>query len=631
MIDATERFLTAMRNGGWKIKGAGRDRWSGQCPAHRGEDLNLSIAKGDQGVLIRDWSHSCAEVDIARAVGLELRDLFDKDGRAQYDYGNGYLIERRRTDTGKIVRPVQAGITPNVRPLWTPAGSQPITDSPVVVLCEGEKTADALVRLGVPCAATWAGGTNGVDKADYGPLKGRTVVVVPDNDEPGQKALVTLVELLSPIAAEVKVWRVPTRLNDAADLWLEGGSLDDLLDDETGGRVVPVPADSDSWIPLDVASIVNGIVTGSTTRTVPETLTRDDGSALLYPGKVNGIHGDSGSGKTWTALFASAQTIDEGGNVVYVDLEDSPTDVITRLLALSVPPQKVIEHFRYVQPETAFEIGAEAFLRMAADARLVVIDSTGESLSLEGANPNADEDIAAWFRAVPKRIAKLGPAVLVLDHMPKSSDSDLWPIGSQRKRAAIDGAQYLQEVLVPFSREKAGAARLVCAKDRHGTYARAQRVAQLHVTPDGDTVHLALKAPEGSTDESGVFAPTGYMERVSKALETADGPLSFNEIVKAGNGKRTYVRDAVDALVRTGHILTAPGARNSMSHTLVKRYREGAESREPVEPINEAQTTDDWFRSLEGEPGTSQFTESREPVGTSGNQSEERRDPDDRS
>ncbi len=621
MIDATERFLTAMRNGGWKLKGAGRDRWSGQCPAHSGEDLNLSIAKGDQGVLIRDWSHSCAEVDIARAVGLELRDLFDADGRAVYDYGDGYKIERRRTDTGKIVRPVRAGITPDVRPLWTPTGSHPLADSPVVMLCEGEKTADALVRLGAPCVATWAGGTNGVDKADYEPLRGRTVVIVPDNDEPGQKALAVLSDLLAPIAAEVKVWRVPSRLNDAADLWLEGGSLDDLTANEHVHDLTK-KGEAGSWQPMDVATIVNGIVTGTTTRTVPEILTRNDGSALLYPGKVNGIHGDSGSGKTWTALFASAQTILDGSNVVYVDLEDSPTDVVTRLLALSVPPQKVIDHFRYVQPETAFEAGAEAFLDIAADAALVVIDSTGESLSLEGANPNADEDIAAWFRNVPKRIAKLGPAVLVLDHMPKSSDSDLWPIGSQRKRAAIDGAQYLQEVLVPFSREKAGAARLVCAKDRHGTYARAQRVAQLHVTPDGDTVHLALKAPEGSTDESGAFAPTGYMERVSKALETADGPLSFNEIVKAGNGKRTYVRDAVDALIRTGHILTAPGARNSMSHTLVKRYREGAESREPVEPINDAQTTDDWFRSLEGEPGTSQFTESREPVGTTGNQSE---------
>ena len=263
MTDATERFLTAI-NSRAKVKGAGRDRWRATCPAHGGEDLNLSIAKGDQGVLVKCWSHGCAEIEIAKAVGLELKDLFDQDGRAVYDYGDGYVIKRRRTNGGKIVRPVRAGITPDVRPLWSPAGSAAIEDSPIVMLCEGEKTADALVRLGAPCVATWAGGTNGVDKADYGRVAGRTVVIVPDNDEPGHKALAVLSDLLAPIAAEVKVWRVPARMNDAADLWLDGGSLDDLIAAETSDASV-----SNSWLPLDITAIVNGIVTGTTTRTLP--------------------------------------------------------------------------------------------------------------------------------------------------------------------------------------------------------------------------------------------------------------------------------------------------------------------------------------------------------------------------
>lgn len=615
MTDATERFLAAMRNGGWKVKGGGRDRWAGQCPAHNGNDLNLSIAKGDQGVLIRCWSHSCAEVDIARAVGLELRDLFDTDGRAQYDYGNGYVIERRRTNNGKTVKPVSAGITPNVRPLWSPTGSQPITEANVVMLCEGEKTADALVRLGARCVATWAGGTSGVDKADYGPLKGRTVVIVPDNDEPGQKALRTLTALLEPIAAEVKVWQVPAHLNDAADLWLEGGTLDDLTSEEPQAQHA---TERGSWEPVDVAAVVTGIVTGTTVRTVPEILTRDDGSALLYPGKVNGIHGDSGSGKTWTALYASAQTILAGGNVVYVDLEDSPADVITRLLALSVPPEKIIEHFRYVQPETAFAEGAGGFLNAVTDARLVVIDSTGESLSIEGLNPNADEDIAAWFRSVPKRIAKLGPAVLVLDHMPKSSDSDLWPIGSQRKRAAIDGAQYLQEVMVPFSREKAGAARLVCAKDRHGTYARAQRVAVLQVTPDNGTVRLGLHAPEGASAASGSFEPTALMEKVSRALEGAAGPCSYRGILERVEGKKEYIRRAVDALIASGHVTTTPGPRNSIEHTSARPYRDGEHSTPEMTP--EASVTVPVPKG--GERGTVTLTVPGEQWGTVGAQSE---------
>lgn len=619
MTDATGRFLTAL-NSRAKVRGAGRDRWRATCPAHGGDDLNLAVAKGDQGVLVKCWSHGCAEVEIAHAVGLELKDLFDQDGRAVYDYGDGYLIERRRTDAGKIVRPVRAGITPDVRPLWSPSGSVPIEASSVVMLCEGEKTADALVRLGARCVATWAGGTNGVDKADYGPLTGRTVIIVPDNDAPGQKALAVLKRLLVPIAAEVKVWRVPARLNDAADLWLDNGSLDDLAEDEASIASPTLTAvDAGSWMPLDVASIVNGIITGTTTRTLPAILTRDDGSALLYAGKVNGIHGDSGSGKTWTALFASAQTITEGGNVVYVDLEDSPADVIARLLALSVPPHKVIERFRYVQPDTAFEAGAAAFLSMAADAALVVIDSTGESLSMEGANPNADEDIAAWFRAVPKRIAKLGPAVLVLDHMPKSSDSDLWPIGSQRKRAAIDGAQYLQEVLVPFSREKAGAARLVCAKDRHGTYARAQRVAELHVMPNESTVHLSLKASEHTPSTAAGFQPTAYMEKVSRALEASADALSYRGILERVEGKKDYIRRAVDELITNGFVSAVPGSHNSIKHTSAKPFRTGEHSSTEMRPNGSVSVP----VPKEGERGTLTFSVPGEQWGTVGEQTQQ--------
>lgn len=374
---------------------------------------------------------------------------------------------------------------------------------------------------------------------------------------------------------------------------------------------------SSTWAPVDIGMILAQIAAGTVERTVPQVLTRDDGNAMFYPAKVNGIHGDSGSGKTWTALYATAQAIGVGEAVVYIDMEDSPTDVLTRLISLGASVSDIADRFVYVQPDEAFAEFAAGFLRMieTLSPALVVIDSTGESLTLEGAKPNADEEVAAWFRDVPKRIAKCGPAVLLLDHMPKASDSDLWPIGSQRKRAAIDGAQYLQEIMSPFSREQAGAARLVCAKDRHGTYARGQRVGILHVTPeDDDTVRISLTAPPAATGGTGGFEPTGYMERVSRRLEAADVPMTLNAIAK-DNGKRAYVIDAVQALIRSGHIITAPGARNSTQHTLVKPFRE-QDDREPLKAEFESGIDCQRFQSLNGELGTTHLTDSREPLGT---------------
>jgi putative DNA primase/helicase len=59
--------------------------------------------------------------------------------------------------------------------------------SAAILICEGEKTADAAQRLFPDLVAiTSAGGSKAAGKADWSPLKGRDVVIWPDNDEAGQ-------------------------------------------------------------------------------------------------------------------------------------------------------------------------------------------------------------------------------------------------------------------------------------------------------------------------------------------------------------------------------------------------------------------------------------------------------------
>lgn len=510
MSAAYERVMAALSAGGWKARADGRERMRAQCPAHRGTDLNLAVAAGDQGVLLSCHSHGCSAAEIADALGLQLADLFDRDGRATYNYGGGHIVTRTRTASGKSIR--QRGAR-SVTSLWTPEGSAAIADSSLVVIGEGEKVADALARMGARCAATWPGGSGGIGKVDLSPLAGRDVIVCPDNDAPGEKVLERLTERLQGVARSVKVWRTPAAfgdvdgLNDAADLYLAGGSLDDLIaeqleapraagpDPDRTAEEADVAAGQGSWAPIDLGGILDDLLAGRRSAATPSLLRRVDGRRLFYRGKVNGIHGDSNAGKSWIALLATAQELEAGEHVVYVDLEDSPADVMARLLALSVAPEAIRKAFHYVQPEEAFHGASESFLAMidSLAPSLVVIDSTGEGLALEGAKPNADEDVTEWFARVPKRIARRGPGVLLLDHMTKAGDNNLWPIGSQRKRAAITGAQYLLESVTPFSRSQGGASRMTCAKDRPGTFTRGERVAIMQVTPmDAGAVDLRL-------------------------------------------------------------------------------------------------------------------------------------------
>ncbi|CAA2140402.1 CHC2 zinc finger domain-containing protein [Hyphomicrobium sp. ghe19] len=55
-----------------------------------------------------------------------------------------------------------------------------------VIVAEGEKCRDALVKATGRTVVSWAGGTEGAKHTDWSPLKGRGVIVWPDSDAPGR-------------------------------------------------------------------------------------------------------------------------------------------------------------------------------------------------------------------------------------------------------------------------------------------------------------------------------------------------------------------------------------------------------------------------------------------------------------
>lgn len=382
---------------------------------------------------------------------------------------------------------------------------------------------------------------------------------------------------------------------------------------------------STAWGRVDLGPTVAGLLDGSLSRPAPTVGRIAGGSALLYRGKVNGLAGESGAGKTWTALAAAVQTLDDGDAVLYVDHEDDAVGIVGRLLDLGAQPGDVRQRFAYLNPcqrPTAADL--VDLVALVAELRpvLAVVDSTGEGLALDGANPNADEEVAAWFSRVPRRLASVaygsepGPAVLVLDHVTKTDDAGLWPIGSQRKRAAISGAQYMQRVVKPFSQDTAGAAVLVCAKDRGGNYRAGQRVAELTVAPGPDGgVQAELVTVTAPGGQSGPWRPTYLMERVSLALEKAhedgEGPLSGRAITDRVRGKKDHVSEAAALLVEDGYATAAPGPRNSTLHTLKKPYRQADAPGDTQPP----QSTVDCPRPLERGTGD---THSTAPGGQSG-------------
>lgn len=309
--------------------------------------------------------------------------------------------------------------------------------------------------------------------------------------------------------------------------------------------------------------------------------------ALFYRGRTNGVAGESNGGKTFTAVEATKQELDAGNAVVYVDFEDTLDGILMRLIDIGTDPAALAERLGYVQPDGKFDDpAARARFRRVLDEyepTLVVIDSTGEALAMDGLKPNEDDDVARWFGRLPRYVSRhrSRPAVVVLDHVTKA-DGGLWPIGSQRKRAAINGAQYMQDVKEPFSRTKDGSAVIRCAKDRHGNYHIGQTVGELFVTNSTGDTRLNLMWVEPTAAEPGADGkpkPSEHMRAVAAYLEKQNenpGARTTNQVMHNVTGKYESKRRALAQLQEDGHVSVDEGPNRRQVYTLLRPYPDPA-------------------------------------------------------
>lgn len=334
----------------------------------------------------------------------------------------------------------------------------------------------------------------------------------------------------------------------------------------------PTDAEVDTWARVDLAPYLDG----TRRECVPTILTRDDGVGLFYAGRVNGIHGDSGIGKTWVAVAAAAQELLAGRRVGWLHYEDpDPGLVVSRLQGFGVPGDVIVDHLDYRQP--ADPITEDALARLDVElvgCALIVVDSLGEVFGVEGITENEDREVAEWMRKVARRLERTtGAAILILDHSTKAADGSLHPSGSKRKRAAITGASYLVEAPVPLTKERGGRIRLTTAKDRHGTHGRGSEAGTLEVSvyPDeGMTFHVW---PASITAKD---APDARMRRIARAAVDAAAalgrPASQRELIQ-----RMDVRASADAkragiehAVAEGALRVEEGPRRALLHIYVQ-------------------------------------------------------------
>jgi hypothetical protein len=250
-----------------RVKGG----WQACCPAHDDRHASLSISVGDDGRVLLHCHAGCDTSAVLAAVGMQLADLFPPTGAApsrsdklasggrkfatakeavaelERQHGKrsavwiyrdaagnpvGLVVRWDLSDGNKDIRPVsrhpdgwRIGAMPELRPLYRLPEILAAPEGAFVFVVEGEKCADVVASLGF-YATTSAGGANAADKTDWNPLRGKNVVILPDNDPAGQHYADEVARLCREVgAASIRV----LRLADYATGLPVGGDVADIV------------------------------------------------------------------------------------------------------------------------------------------------------------------------------------------------------------------------------------------------------------------------------------------------------------------------------------------------------------------------------------------------------------------
>lgn len=225
-----------------------------KCPVHSDKQASLTITKKGEKILF--YCHAgCKTEDILEAVGLTFKDLGEyksknwkdrlehKQGKqveAIYDYrteGGRYLYSKVRFEN-KYIQYITIdydndryeygrGKTSSVL-YRLPELVRAIREGYPVYIVEGEKDADTLVRLGY--TATTAGSVKDWKKEFAHYFTGARVVILPDNDGPGENLKNQIVRDLRDYAHSIKcVTTSKIKKGDVTDyLVKEGHTKNDL-------------------------------------------------------------------------------------------------------------------------------------------------------------------------------------------------------------------------------------------------------------------------------------------------------------------------------------------------------------------------------------------------------------------
>jgi DNA primase len=214
--------------------------YSCRCPAHDDRTPSLSIRESPEGKILAHCHAGCSQ----QAVLAALKDLSlwpEPEARravvAEYNYTDAsgkLLYQVCRTEPKGFFQQ-----RPDGHGGWLQRGPRnqdkalyrlpEVLDAPIVFLVEGERDVETLRDYGF-VATTNCGGAQSPWLPQYTEaLRGREVILVPDNDPPGRARAKTIATALVDVARPLNLLDLPPAVKDITDWFLAGHSERELI------------------------------------------------------------------------------------------------------------------------------------------------------------------------------------------------------------------------------------------------------------------------------------------------------------------------------------------------------------------------------------------------------------------
>jgi 5S rRNA maturation endonuclease (ribonuclease M5) len=399
------------------------------------------VTLGEHGRILVKCFAGCDLQAIFGALGIAVADLFvgsapaglDPDAMYEYRDERGALLFQVVRGPGKRFRQRR----PDGRGGWTwnLAGVRRVLyrlpelcaadPSAEVYVVEGEKDVETLRRLGI-IATTNPQGAGKWRPELSEPLRGRDVVILPDNDEPGRKHADSVARLLAGVARRIRVVELPglQTKEDVTDWTAAGNTIEHL-------RELVAAAPTSGAAPIGPAATVVTLADVEPERV--EWLW----AGRIPRGKLTLLDGDPGLGKS-TVAYDIAARVTRGlpmpgetagaavADVVILSHEDGLADTIRprleaadadlrRVHAIQAVPTSSGGARLPVLPEDLREIVAVVDARAA---KLLVIDPLFAYLASE-VDSFRDHDVRAALAPLAAAAERSRLSILVIRHLNK--------------------------------------------------------------------------------------------------------------------------------------------------------------------------------------------------------------------